>query len=276
MSFSPDGSELVVAGPVNDVVIWDLKRGEPVAATTTTGIGDGFLDVAFSASGEQVALADAWQGLEVLTRRPFRSAVGARLKARYTSVAFSEDGQTLFARPSTNHGVESFDAFTLKPVPGSHAGHGESIDVGLTSETLNYLVNTGSESDVDIIREVGAMQYAFTTMDRNATTILGYAPGTLRIHSRLWEPPTVMQRPTNLNFVCVAPSGKTLAGCTSTNEIELWSVEAQLPTLTLKSGLTWIHEMAFSPQGHQLVALGVNRHGFSELVVWDADDDPDR
>jgi WD40 repeat protein len=251
-TLSPDGGLLALGAQQSRILIWNVKTGRLVRELRT-GLSNGC--VAFAPDGKMLASAehdargvgtaiDLWDATTGKRLRRLTDSPGPI----YTA-AFTPDGKTLL----TGSGgiVRCWDVATGKecgPAPGN--------PVEVSSVVLSPDGRTLAYKDDSSIR----------LWDRAANREVG------RLPVDPWNFPSL-----SLAF---SPDGKTLAGGTGLNRVNLWDVAERRVVRRLESnprsgGHAWVahYHMAFSPDGKLLASGGrglLSAGGTDALVqLWD-------
>jgi RNA polymerase sigma factor (sigma-70 family) len=229
-ALSPDGNLLALGSQEGPVSVWDVKTGKLVRELRGAPFVAG---VAFSPDGSTLASAEWDQKTDRNAVALWDVATGKQLRrleknvGSVGSVHFSADGKTLIA--GTGGAIRLWDAATGEergPAAGNPA-YVADVAVSPDGRTLAYVADTSIRLwDLAADREVG------------------------RLAGHHWS-------------LAFSPDGKTLAGGTGVNQVNLWDVAGRglarrLECDPKKDGFDWVayYHVAFSPDGKRLASAG--------------------
>ena len=295
-AFSPDGQYLATGVyDIGDVILWDVAKGSPTL-TLNQGAGDFWevafspngQQVAAAFFDGTVAAWDLAAPTEVLFKHTSHFA-GRAFAGGATGIAFSPDGQFL-ASAGENGTVFFWDTRTgAKRL--SLSGHGPSVTPGVFegiftvafSPDGNSLATGGADgiirvwdiskmySDESASQSMSSGEELFSlTSHETAVLDVDFSPdGRLLVSSDfegvaiVWdlvahEPLfNILSATSIVSDVDFSPDGRFLALASHDGLAYVWDVEKQQEWLTLyRADSGGVCEVAFSPDGGQLVATG--------------------
>jgi WD40 repeat protein len=228
---SPDGKTLAIRYP-REMRLWDLTTGKeqriPPGAEGAWPIGycaDGKTLVAFSSSGGLLRLS----GLARCEETALPEGHHAGLEA----VAFSPDGKTL-ATTADDETIRLWEAATgreLRVLAGQE-GYVYSLALSPDGKTL-------AAGDLD-----------------SRIRVLSVATGTVLHEFERHEG--------SIRAIRFSPDGRTLASGAA-GVVQLWDVATARELRRVTGGKTWIHHLAFTPDGAKLAAPGWDE----TVLLWE-------
>ena len=271
IAFSPDGQTLASACS-NTISLWDVKTGT-LRHTLTAHTGS-VLSLAFSPDGQTLTSVDwnptlcEWDTNTSTLRQSIRG------EFRFTSAAFSPDGQILAIGTLGSIDLWEVKTGTLRELTGftdtvysmAFSPDGQSI-AGLVGDGTTRLwnVETGTIRHLIIGTSKGYNDVALSS----AGDILA-AAGWGGTH--LWDVETgTVHHFTDgslwVGSIALSPDGQTLASTTPDGEIHLWDVETGTIRHTFTVGTKIVESLAFSPNGQ--ILAGGSRDG--TFYLWNVE-----
>jgi RNA polymerase sigma factor (sigma-70 family) len=246
LALSPDGRLLALGNQEGAASVWDLSTGRLVRELRGWPFVSG---VAFSPDGKTLATTELDQKADRNAIALWDVQTGRELHRLAEAVGpvwcviFVPDGKTVLAASGST--IRRWDPVTgaeQGPAPG-HPGYVGAIAVH--GRTLAYLADS-------------SIRLHDLATDQDIGRLAGYH----------WS-------------IAFSPDGRTLAGGTDVNKVNLWDVVGrrrlrQLETDPKKAGFDWVayYRVAFSPDGKLLAAAGralLPSHTNTDEVVqfWD-------
>jgi WD40 repeat protein len=270
MAWSPDGTELAVAGTRADLVFWNLEERQPVESQRLPA--KDISAIAYSADGAALALGTKQGEALFFHRRPFRLLGKVQFPYTVIQLAFAADGNTLFAQLDHN-GIRSLgtaDAITLQLTPDrvEERWHAPHLPLAANSFALGFLAPPGAVHLQPLWDR--APMYA---VSRDGSYLAAHCQDDDILSS--WN---LREGRRGVDFgglkkyvygLCLSPDGRTVATYLSPREIQLWSTQTGRALISLDPHLHIGSCIDFSPDGRFLVAIGVGYRHREELVVWE-------
>ena len=276
IAYSPDGTQLVVAGSRRGIWIYEAGKGEELALLT--GRAWGVNSVAFSPDGKTIATGsdddDTVRLWEATTGDLKRTLTGHT--DWVNSVVFSPDGKTI-ASGSEDETVRLWEATTgdLKRTLTGHTYHVYSVAFSPDGKTIasssgSDTVRLWDATTGDLIRTLtGHTDWVFSVaFSPDGKTI---ATGDIYDTVRLWDASTgdlirtLTEHTGAVYSVAFSPDGKTIATGSSDETVRLWDANTGDPLRMLTGHTDWVFSVAFSPDGKTLATGSWD----GTVLLWD-------
>ena len=279
VAFSPDGRLLASGADNNTVVIWDVRRREPLGEPLR-GHGKAVTSVAFSSDRKLLAIASndntviLW---DLQRRRPIGTPLVGHNGA-VTSVSFSPDGRVL-ASGSGDGTIRLWDSSRHEPLGRAMVNNTFTVDSLAFSPDGAMLAAGGLDAvvlwDVRTRRParrlavrlavgggVGATADAVAFSPDGANLAAGMSNGVVELWDRGWrgqliEPARQLIEPASSGApaaVAFSPDGRSLAAAQQ-RTITIWDIRRRrAATKPLVGHLDVVTGVAFSPDGKTLAS----------------------
>jgi WD40 repeat protein len=306
LAFSPDGRQLAIGGS-GPTRLFDLRTGTTLPLQRQPGAS--VVELAFSPSGDLLAVGYAWQqGILLLcdTRTGATRWELTNHTATVTGLVFTPDGQRL-ASASEDGTIRVWNL-----ADGTELQRFQSSREGLTALVLlpdgKTLISGGSggsvclwdlaaserpsphtpirvSADLDAFAELEPASYTPGKADPRAVCRLGVAftPDSRRFITHnydgaleLWEThPTRRIEPlpalgSNHWGVALSPDGRWLATGECAGSITVWDWTARRVVTNFISPFEWVCKLWFSRDGRYLIAEDFNNQGVTRVRLWRA------
>jgi len=254
LAFSPDGRTLASSGYDLFIKFWDVASGRLIAQVS---LADNPNDLVFSPDGTQLAVAS---NLQVVFIDPVSRQVTRSIQeAGGDGLTFSPDGGQLYAKssgsikiidPSANRVTLAFpDPFTLVP----------TLSVSADGSTVSVTYESPEVVDGFALSPDGTQVVTYT-IDRSVDS----AAGTDNVRLATWDARTgkysrEIKFPGELiHAIKFSPDGKLLA-IGNASEIWIWDAASWQIKQKLTGHIGHIVDLAFSPDGTNLLSAGSDR-----------------
>ncbi len=280
-AFSPDGRRVVFASSDNEVRVWNVDTGVPIAASLS-GHTNAVFSVAFSPDGHRIV-----SGSRDNTVRVWDADTGHPLGAPLTgptdvvfSVAFSPDGRRIVSC-SRDETVRVWDADTGQPLGAPLTGHeapvfsaefspdGRRIVSGSTDDTVR-LWDTDTGRAIAVLRTDNARVFS-VAFSRDGRRIVSGGDDSVRVWDADSGQPIrrVLSGSTDTFFsVMFSPDGRRIVSGNDDNTVRVWdATTGQQIGPPLTGHTDAVLSVAFSRDGRRIVSGSRDE----TVRVWDAD-----
>jgi WD40 repeat protein len=267
VAFSPDGSELAVAG-YREVRRLGVGSSDPHAAIR--GLSDQVRTVAWSPDGQLIAAGGGTPGVfgELVLIDAATGAIKFSLDGHRDyvyHVAFSADGKRL-ASCGYDRQVRIWDTSTGKPT-GVLKEHTEAVYAVAFSQDGAILASAAADRSVKIWDVVKGVRLYTITDPTDAVLTLAFRPGTRDLAAaggdkrlRVWEiggsaatlKTNTLAHTATIIRLAYSPDGTRLATTATDREVKLWDAASVRELRTFGSQSDWAQALAFSPDGRRL------------------------
>jgi WD40 repeat protein len=270
LGFSPDGTELAVAG------YKEVRRFRVPAGTSDTafgGLSDQVRALAWSPDGKLLAAGGGTPGafgelvlIDTATGAVVRTLDGHR--DYVYNVAFSPDGKRL-ASCGYDRQIRIWDTATGKPMAVLRE-HTEAVYAVAFDPDGKLLASASADRSVKIW-DTGKSVRLYTISDpTDAVLTLAFRPGSHELVAggadkrlRVWRVDqsaatllaNTLAHTGSIIKVAFSPDGSRLASASSSREVKVWKTEGLTLERALSGQSDWVQSLAFSPDGRS-VALG--------------------
>jgi eukaryotic-like serine/threonine-protein kinase len=275
LSYSPDGSRLVVGASDRLIRIWrwttpsdpPQPRGHAPAEVWSMAFSPDGRSLASAGDDRMIRLWDVASGRE--------QAVLAGHQSLVTAVAASADGST-WASGSFDKTVTLWDAVTGQP-RAKLVGHTDQIRALAVSHNGRLLASGGSDRAIrlwDIATKSPRGDPLVGHIDR--VHALAFQPDGRLLASggpdqtiRLWDLDTGRYRPietgAQIFALAFSPDGTRLASAHEVGKIQIWDVDSGQAVRSLRGHSGDVLSLAFSPDGATLASAAMDR----TVRIWD-------
>jgi WD40 repeat protein len=263
LAFSPDSSLLASSSGDNTIIIWDVERGDPVAAPLQ-GHTEPVTTLAFSPDGSLLGSA-GWDETIILWDIASKQPLGQPLRGHTNSIntlTFSPDG-SLLASGSWDGSIILWDVANRVPLGEPLQGHAFAVSSVAFSPDGSRLASGGIDAAV-VLWDVQSRRSVVVSAPAEQQAPPGDAAGhALPVHR-----------------VTFSPDGQLLASADEAGTILLWDIAAGAPApsplhrytlpplhdyATVETAVPPLISLDFSPDSRTLASSS----GGKAVLLWD-------
>ena len=269
LAFKPDGSTLVSADYVGEIILWDVKSKQSIRQLT--GHEDAAWSLAFTVDGKTLATSSDDGTIKLWntdTDQLQSTLINDPRKDK--TVAFTADGQTLLSYSSDDKTIEYRDVATGQLNDKLLDSHDPLDDVTVNSHS-NLLASISGQHIIVWDVEKKSIQKKFMAHEEDIAG-LGFSKNGELLASASWDDTIKIwdsytgtllhtielvkelnESPEPSESIAFSPNGELLA-FTSTETIVIWSIPQHKILTQLIGHADTVQQLAFSPDGNTLAS----------------------
>lgn len=281
MRFSPDGNTLATSSKNSEIIIWNLKTYQPqykimdpnlhgdISAVVFSPTGDLLAASSVTGKGNKAGVIALW---DMKMDQPHLRTIITDTN-KFLGLAFSPDGQTLFAatermvlawntRTATRSDLFLIEENYVREVQFNHDG----THVAFGSETGKViLVDLASGSVLTHNSHDGLINdIAFSTDDKQVASA-GSDNKVALWHIAQNQIDTLGEHTEQVQSVAFSPDGTTLISGSRDERVIEWDISVSPPTAkSLNGHRDWVLSVAFSPDGQKFASGSVDHN----VIIW--------
>jgi len=280
VTFSPDGSRIISAGPDPTAKLWDASTG--TERTTLKFDSQGIYSAVFSPDGKRIAVTcfdcritilDAVTTKEIMTLKGHKIFVD--------SVSFSPDNKVIVS--AGVHEIKKWDATTGAELM-TLRGHGGWIRSVAFSPDGKHIVSSGDDKTIRVWDIATGENMLILRGHEGSVSSVAFTPDGKKIVSGSWdntikvwnvgaerESTRFVGHKGKSHPVAFSSDGRRLVSASQDGTVKLWDVESGSEIMSLCAGgvLYPLRSTALSPDGNRIASAPIS-WGTTTVNIWDA------